>query len=233
MGHTETSTLFHGKELLETALNAIPLAILLIDSTLEVRWVNRRGEALFGRERESVVGQSVETVKGGLWVWSDGPDFDDRLRTLFRGGDSICEEERRCTILGDGKKTECYFRINASPMMFANDKMVLIALEDITLLKVSEKENTEREKLSLTIQMARATTHDLNQPLSVLVGNLDLLMRHLEANGSFKDRIDRISKSADRVTEVVRRLQMIIRSPRKGDFLKSSRPDTGKASLIA
>lgn len=233
MVHTELSTGLHGKDPLETALNAVPLAILLIDSTLKIRWVNTRGEALLGRQRDLLIGQSIDTIQGGLWTWSHTLDFDKTLRALFPGGDSICGEEHRCTILVDGKKTEYDLTINASPIVFAGDQVLLMALEDITHLKKLEKENTETETLDLAIQMARATIHELNQPLSVLMGNLDLLIRKQEANGPLKDRIDRISKSADRVAGFVRRLQTIIRSPKKRYALKASPVNSGKASLTA
>jgi len=232
MVQTRISPDFPGDDPLTTALNAIPLAILVIDSTLKIRWINRTGETLFGRQGKILIGQSIKPVQGGLWTWSDGLNFDEAIGTLLPGGDPICGEEQRVTIHLDGKKTERHLRVTASPVEFAGDRMILMALEDITLLKALEKKDTETERLSHTIQMARGTAHELNQPLSVLVGNLDLLRKHHELDGSFRNRIDKISDSADRVAEVVRRLQMIIHSPKKRDILKTGTVDSERTSHV-
>jgi len=192
MVHTGVSPDFHGENPLTTALNAIPLAILVVDSTLKIRWVNTTGETLFGRQGKVLIGQSIKPVQGGLWTWSEGLNFDEAIGTLLPGGDPICGEEQHVTIHLDGKKTEHHIRINASPIEFASDRMILMALENITLLKALEKRNTETERLSHTIQMARGTAHELNQPLSVLIGNVDLLRKHHEVDGSFRNRIDKI-----------------------------------------
>jgi signal transduction histidine kinase len=123
--------------------------------------------------------------------------------------------------------------MSASAIVISGNPLVLLALEDTTPMKQLETRDRDIEKLRLALKMARATTHELSQPLSVLVGNLDLLATQGEVNGPLKDRIDRVSRSADRVVETVRRLQGIISSPRKGPRLKTGSVNSPKATLIA
>ncbi len=232
MVHGETSTDLHLKDPLKIALNVISLAIFVIDKTLTIRWVNRGAETLFGQKGQQLVGQSIDPVQGSIWTWSQGLKFGETVPRLFRGGDPILGAEQQVTLMWDGKKTPHHLRINASPIEFAGDQMVLMALEDITSVKELEKVTTETERLNLTIQTARATAHELNQPLSVLVGNLDLLKRQMEVDGSFSNRIDKISTSAERVTEVVRRLQMTMHSPRETKTVKASRVGAKKNAPV-
>ncbi|MBW2058574.1 MAG: PAS domain-containing protein [Deltaproteobacteria bacterium] len=200
----------------QTALNAVPLAVLLVDRKLKIRWINRRAEILFGGRGDPLAGRSIGNSRGSPSTCFQALHLAEIVRTVFRDGGPIAGKERHCTICHDGGRAEYLFRINASPITLAGTDAVLLAIEDITELKRAEERGTERETLSLAIRMARATTHELNQPLSVLMGNLDLLIRNQEAKGRLKDRIARISKSADRVAEIVRQLQSIIRSPQKG-----------------
>jgi nitrogen-specific signal transduction histidine kinase len=230
--HSKESADLDGNDPLTPVLDAIPLVVLLIDRSLKIRWVNKRGESLFGRPRNCLIGQPIRPLESGLWTWSQGPTFDETLRALFLGGDPISEDERRCNIRVDGKKTEYGLKVNASLIAFGGDPMALMALENVTPTNPSENKNTETEKLSLAIQMARATTHALNQPLSVVTGNLDLLMNRGEFDGPLKDRIERISRSADRVAEFVRLLQGILRSPGECDTLRAGKIDSAKASMI-
>ncbi len=232
MIHSQESADLHENDPLTPVLDAIPLAVLLIDRSLKIRWVNKGGEILFGRPRNCLIGQPIRPLESGLWTWSQGPTFDETLRALFLGGDPICGEECGCNIRVDGKKTEYGLKVNASLIAFGGDPMALMALENVTPANPSENKNTETEKLSLAIQMARATTHALNQPLSVVTGNLDLLMNRGEFDGPLKDRIETISRSADRVAEFVRRLQGILRSPGECDTLRDGKIDSAKASMI-
>jgi signal transduction histidine kinase len=110
--------------------------------------------------------------------------------------------------------------------------MVLVAFEDITPPPGSEERHGQTEHLSLTIRMARTLTHELNQPLSVLVGNLDLLLSQPETRTFLGDRIDLILKSADQVAESVRRLQAILCVSKDHDKLGGSKSDPTAAPLL-
>jgi nitrogen-specific signal transduction histidine kinase len=232
MTHTRDATDPSRNDPIEGILDAIPLPILLIDKSLRIRWINKKGESLFGGERRDLNGQSIEPGPGGLWTWLRNPDSQKTLWKQLETGAAGAGREQDVRILRDGKGTTCRLRISTSWVHFADEPVTLMALEDITSSRDLDQ-GSDLETLSLTIQMACATAHDLNQPLSVLVGNLDLLMKQLEASGTQLDRISKISESADRVTEVVRRLQKIIHNPRKHDPLKAGTLGSGKASLVA
>jgi nitrogen-specific signal transduction histidine kinase len=223
MVETERSSECHCKNSLTTVLEAIPLAILIIDHALKIQWVNTRAESLFDSEAESLTGQSLEHLGGGR-TWDTVPDLPGRIRALFKGGQWIWKKDDQFTLLVDGGKTVHHLRINAFPIGFASEHMALMILEDMAPLK-------EVESLGLTIQKVRATAHDLNQPLSVLMGNLDLLAAHSDLNGPSRKRINKVLESGDRVADVVRRLQMIVHTPKKRENLKAGVIDPEKTLM--
>jgi nitrogen-specific signal transduction histidine kinase len=232
MTHTRDATAPPRNNPIDGILDAIPLPILLIDQSLRIRWINKKGESLFGGERRDLTGQSVEPGPGGLWTWLHSPHPDGTLWKRIQNGDPLAGREQDVRILRNGKARTCRLRVSTSRVWFTGEPVTLMTLEEITN-STGLDPSADLETLNLIIQMARATAHDLNQPLSVLVGNLDLLMKQLEASGSPMDRINKISESADRVTEVVHRLQRIIHTPRRHDPLKGGHLDSGKASLVA
>lgn len=233
MIHTDLSTDRKGRDSLIPLLDAIPVAILLIDGTSKIQWVNRSGETLFRCGRESLIGQAIDPREKGRWSWGQEPNLAETLHACLRNGDSISRAECLWSIQVDGEAVRYDLRMSASAITISGNPLVLLALEDITPMKQLETRDRDAERLSLALQMARATTHELSQPLSVLVGNLDLLTNQGEVKEPLKDRIDRMSRSADRVVETVRRLQGIISPPGKGIRLKTGPVNSPKATLIA
>jgi len=230
MDSTEITTALQGENPLIPSLDAIPLAILFVDRTLKIRWVNEKAALLFTRQRESLIGESIDPAQGGLWTWSDG--LSGTLRTRFRAGDPIREEDQHLSILKDGARSLHHLRITTSQVPFAGDQMMLLVLKEITGPKGVEKENIDTEALRLTVQMVRTTAHELSQPLSVLVGNLELLKKQLAVDDALTSRIEKISESADRVAEIVQRLQTAIHAYRTSDLPKVSTANLTKTSSI-
>ncbi|NIO04506.1 MAG: PAS domain S-box protein [Proteobacteria bacterium] len=221
MVDAERPTGFNSEDLLTAVFEAMPLAMLLVESSLIIRWASKKGAILFGCEQETLVGQSIRPNQNGHWTLVDGHDFHEKIRNLFRSGDSITGEEQIISLYSNGKRIERHIRMNASLLESADTPLVLMAIEDITPLKELEEKSKETERLSLSIQMIRNAIHDLNQPLSALVGNLDLLEQHLSVDAPLRARVEKILESANGVTEVVRRLQMIVHAPKKREVLRA------------
>lgn len=77
----------------------------------------------------------------------------------------------------------------------------------------------EEERLKVVLQMAGATAHELNQPLMVLLGNLELLEMDNFDPESVKHLAPRIKKSAQRLSDTVKKIQTIESyKPRRHDI---------------
>ncbi|HSO21023.1 MAG TPA: response regulator, partial [Desulfosarcina sp.] len=67
----------------------------------------------------------------------------------------------------------------------------------------------EEERLKMLLQMAGATAHELNQPLMVLMGNIQLMEMDGELPEHLIGRIRKITDAANRISEIVKKIQTL------------------------
>jgi PAS domain S-box-containing protein len=86
---------------------------------------------------------------------------------------------------------------------------------DVTNRKRAEQEREQelmrREKLHGALEMAGAACHEFNQPLQVISGYADLLLRDRRGSGLGCDELERIKAASDRMMEISRKIQQITR----------------------
>jgi len=123
-------------ELARIALDAAPDAMLIIDSSGTIRYASRQASTLFRRDRDAIVGQSIEILIperfGARHVaHRDGYFHDPRPRPMGAG---LQLYARR----GDG--TEFPVEISLSPIDDTGSRLVAAAIRDITDRKRAETE---------------------------------------------------------------------------------------------
>jgi two-component system cell cycle response regulator len=67
----------------------------------------------------------------------------------------------------------------------------------------------EEERLKVLLQMAGATAHELNQPLMVLMGNVQLMEIDGGIPPNMTERVTKITEAAGRISEIVKKIQML------------------------
>jgi len=72
-----------------------------------------------------------------------------------------------------------------------------------------QKALVEEERLKLLLQMAGTTAHELNQPLMILLGNIELIELVKEDHQKVLNIIPRIQKAAETISTVVKKIQNI------------------------
>jgi two-component system cell cycle response regulator len=78
-------------------------------------------------------------------------------------------------------------------------------------LKETQEKLIEKEKVSAVVEMAGAASHELNQPLTAILGNLQLVMAKLPEAGPLAKRIDKVLGQVDRMVEIVKKIGHITR----------------------
>ena len=76
-------------------------------------------------------------------------------------------------------------------------------------IKEQQESVIEEERLKVLLQMAGATAHELNQPLMVLMGNVQLLEMETEVPDAITGRIGKITEAANRIAEIVKKIQTL------------------------
>ena len=72
-----------------------------------------------------------------------------------------------------------------------------------------QKAVIEEERLTVLLQMAGATAHELNQPLTGLLGTIELLQRDQKTPDKLDAHIARIAEAGRRIAGIVKKIQVI------------------------
>jgi two-component system cell cycle response regulator len=67
----------------------------------------------------------------------------------------------------------------------------------------------EEERLKVLLQMAGATAHELNQPLMILMGNIQLMESDGNIPPHLAGRVSKISEAANRIADTVKKIQTL------------------------
>jgi len=176
-------------------LDHSPDLILTTDIDGNVTEFNRGAEQVLGRERKHVIGSSY--------------------RNLFRdGGDDLIEQIR-----SQGRLTnyECHFlrtdgaeltlELNASLLKDENDATTgtVWVGRDVTELKSAQLQLLQAKKLSSIGEVISGVAHELNNPLSGVLGFSQLLVARHPDSPVTRD-VEKIYESAQRCQKIVKNL---------------------------
>lgn len=109
-----------------------------------------------------------------------------------------------------------------------------VVVNDVTEKKLLEQERCLRERLTGVIEMASAAAHEVNQPLTVISGHAQLLLRQCKGNTALERHAGMIYNQIERLGRLTGQFSGIASYKTKeyGDNLKiidverSSRPDS-------
>ena len=69
----------------------------------------------------------------------------------------------------------------------------------------------EAERLKALLEMAGAAAHEINQPLTVIMGYADMIQKRMKKQDEFYEFITSIYKNSLRISEIIKKLQSIRR----------------------
>lgn len=186
-----------GEERLWRIINHFSDAIILADADGVVQLVNPAAERLFGRGMDEFIGSSF----GFPLLVGETSELD----IISTDGTLKVGEMRSVEIHWEGEKT-----FLAAIRDITSRKQMEEDLKSANEKILEQQENIiEEERLKVLLQMSGATAHELNQPLSVLLGNIDLMRA---AEGDLKEValcINEIEKAGRRIADTIKKIQNI------------------------
>jgi PAS domain S-box-containing protein len=189
-------------------LESFPDLILVIDLHEQFSFVSSRIRDLLGHRPEDLVGKKI----------SELPDHSSAFAALYRDVSSgrrlfgFCEYEASHR---DGSWRT--MRASASPLFDAESKVngVIVSVRDITVEKKLEQQIIQSERLAAMGQMIGGFAHELNNPLTSILGVSELLQEAELDEGSRK-HLTTLQQQARRATEIVQNLMYFSRPPQPG-----------------
>ncbi len=200
------------KEFLERLIDSTVDAIVAADLRGNVILFNQGAERLFGYTASSVIGQ--------LPVWSLYPEAVPRqimrmLRSTSYGGVGRLEQTRREVRSKSGELVPV--NMTASIIYEDHHEVATVGIfSDLRdririeqrLLQAQEKLQLS-EKQALVAELAGAAAHELNQPLTSIIGYTQLIERQSEKDARHLRATEIIMREAERMAELVKKIGRI------------------------
>jgi len=189
-------------------LESFPDLILVIDLQGRYSFVSSRIQDLRGFKSEDLLGKKVEEEE------DYSPELLELYRDLTEGHEKFgtCDYKARHR---DGSWRT--MRASASPLFDAENKLsgAIVSVRDITVEKKLEQQIIQSERLAAMGQMIAGFAHELNNPLTSILGMSELLQEG-EAPESVRKQMVILQQQARRAAEIVQNLMYFSRPPAPG-----------------
>jgi len=189
-------------------LESFPDLILVIDLNGRYSFVSSRIHDLRGYKPEHLLGKKVEEEE------DYSPELLGLYRDLITGRKMFgsCDYKARHR---DGSWRT--MRASASPLFDAENKLsgAIVSVRDITLEKKLEQQIIQSERLAAMGQMIGGFAHELNNPLTSILGMSELLQDG-DAPESVRNRMVTLQQQARRAAEIVKNLMYFSQPPAPG-----------------
>lgn len=193
--------LLRSRNTLRAFFDSTPTSIYIVDRKYALIAINRSRANIAKRRPNEVVGKLCFEA---LYQQSEPCPGCRVSETLFTGRNTQ-RIERRWE--ADGNPQE--FEINTYPIYNETGQVVQAFLfeEDVTEKRRLEATLAQSEKLAAVGQLAAGVAHEINNPLTAIIANAQLLQRELSPEDEDeRDLLDLIIRAGDRAAQVVRNL---------------------------
>jgi len=191
-------------------LESFPDLILVLDLKGNYTFVSARIGELLGYGPEYLMGKNVQDQD----VERTSPELAALYGTVATGKSSLtsCEYNSRHH---DGSWRAML--ATASPLLDTEGAPagVIISVRDVTTEKKLEQKIIQSERLAAMGQMIGGFAHELNNPLTAILGYAELL-QDSQSTDSARKQIADLHKEARRAAEIVQNLQYFARPPALG-----------------
>ena len=207
-------------------VEAVPSAILLVDSKGMITLANAQAETVFGYQRAELIAKPVEML------------IPERFRMPHVGLRGAYAREPRARAMGAGRELvacrkdggEIPVEASLSPMPTKDGLFVLVSVVDITERRSVERVTARQRddlahlsRVAMLGELSGSLAHELNQPLTAILSNAQAAQRFLAQSPPRIDKLAEILadivKSDHRAEAVIQRLRSLLRKEKSQHHL--------------
>jgi len=193
--------LYQQQEFARRLIDSFPDLIFVLNSDGQYTFTSPRVKEILGYDPEeydwSALGERTHA--------EDRPALQTIFAEMFTGQRSFGSLEMRVRHKnGDWRKVRCHL----SPLFNETGKIdgVIISGRDVTDVKRLEEQLIQAEKLAAMGQMLAGVAHELNNPLTAILGVTELLRERAGVDESTKRQLDLTHRQARRAARIVQNL---------------------------
>ena len=201
------------KEFLERVIASSVNAIISLDTRGVVKLFNRAAERCLGYTADQVIGRMRAS---DLFPHSEA----DALTKLLRGDEGGARRigDHQTQVLS-ASQDAVPVTMSAALILDAGSRVgAVVIFTDLrdklrmeARLAAAQEELESRERQAIIAELAGAAAHELNQPLTSVMGYAELLRRKLVDDSSALNAAEVIMSEAERMAEIVRKIGKITR----------------------
>jgi PAS domain S-box-containing protein len=188
------------REFTRRLIERFPDVIAVLDLENRYTFVNERVKKVFGAAPEDFLGKTM----GGRTHPDDQSALAEDLRSLRSGGKQSADLQYR-VLHSDG--TWRVLRGSAGPLLDQDGKItgIVASARDVTETLRIERELAQKEKLTAMGEMMLGAAHELNNPITAILGLSDLLCQQASDEAS-RRRASMVHEQARRASSIVQDL---------------------------
>ena len=193
--------LHHEQEFARRLVDSFPDLIFVLDTARHYTFVSPRVRDVLGYDPEEV--RSLEL--GDRTHLEDRPSLLSLFDEILAGRQNFASLEVRVrNKQGEWRRLRCHF----SPFFDASGKIegTIVSGRDVTDLKRLEEQLIQAEKLAAMGQMLAGVAHELNNPLTAILGVTELLGERGGVDADTKRQLDLTHRQARRAARIVQNL---------------------------
>jgi len=200
--------LLQQEEFRSRLLESFPDLILVVDLEERYTFVSARARDLLGYQPEEMCGKKISEVE------DYSPDLFSLYRTLVSGDQAFAAAEYNARHRDGSGRT---MRAAGSQLVDGEGRIsgVIISLRDITIERKLEQQIVESERFAAMGAMIGGVAHELNNPLTSILG-LSELLQDTGTTESARKQLGMLQQQARRAAEIVQNLTYFSRPPAAG-----------------
>ncbi len=230
------SELRQTKEFLENLIQSSVDAIIATDTDGRIILFNRAAEQVLGYSARELVGRAEVDI---LYARGEAADVFRKLRSEAYGGRGRLELVRKELVAKTGELVPV--NLTAAVIYERNKEIATVSIfTDLReRRRIEEKLTQVQRKLQMTerqavaIELAGAAAHELNQPLTSILGYAEMLKRRMDENDPGRKGIEVICRETERMAAIVKRIGQLTAYQTKPYVGSSQIMDIGQPAASA